>query len=108
MPVLRVGKGQKWFTTLTQRIVSEVSIHTGQGGQKLMTSMSEARHTGYSFGGWLGKEQEDVKLTSCRRMERTEMSYGSVPLQSIIPTSVPLRNHTKELKRFSAVEPTLL
>ena len=33
------------------------------------------------------------------------MSYGSVPLQSIMPTSVPLRNHTKELKRFSAVEP---
>ena len=34
MPVLRVGEGQKWFAILTQRIVSEVRIHTQGRGRE--------------------------------------------------------------------------
>ena len=71
-----------------------------------MTSMSRSQAHGYSFG-WMverGRSRRGCDAC-CKRMGRTETSYGSVPLQSIMPTSDPLREHTKGLKRFSAVDP---
>ena len=59
-----------------------------------------------ALAGWLSEEGAGGAVTLvAKEWEELETSYGSVPLQSIMPTSDPLREHTKGLKRFSAVDP---
>ena len=109
MPVLRVGEGQKWFTTLTQRIVSEVSIHTQGRGTETHDQYEQKPGTWLQLwlDGWATKEQEGM----WRLLQKNGKNWNvlwlspSTVYHAYMPTSDPLRNHTKGLKRFSAVDP---
>ena len=69
-----------------------------------MSSMGRSQEHGDSFG-WLVERGAggDVKIVATE----AEMSYGSVHLKSIMPTSDPLRNHSQRTQGFSAVDPAL-
>ena len=59
-----------------------------------------------ALAGWLSEEGAGGAVTLvAKEWEELETSYGSVPLQSIMPTSDPLRNHSQRTQGFSAVDP---